>query len=149
VGSAITDADNSPTLHAYCHLRMAASMTWMKSSSCMDLLRAATLWRPLWGKTRHRGGRWKLPGASGEVELGWLAVVAAKAEEGMSQHDQSHMPVQPGPEPAFIIVQPQFSFGRPGRTSRLPTGCGPGPPGPGGSGSPIPKRFFCRQPAEG
>ena len=29
----------------------------------------------------------------------------------MSHHDQSHMPVQPGPEPALIVVQPQFSFG--------------------------------------
>ena len=27
-------------------VRMAASMTWMKNSSCMDLLRAAKLWRP-------------------------------------------------------------------------------------------------------
>ena len=30
-------------------VRMAASMTWMKNSSCMDLLKAAKLWRPLWG----------------------------------------------------------------------------------------------------
>ena len=38
-------------------------------------------------------------------------MVAANTEEGMSHHDQSHMPVQPGPEPALIVVQPQFSFG--------------------------------------
>ena len=86
-------------------------MTWMKNSSCMDLLRAAKLWRPLGGKTRHRGGRWKLPGAIGGVGLGRQAMVAANTEEGMSHHDQSHMPVQPGPEPALIVVQPQFSFG--------------------------------------
>ncbi len=92
-------------------VRMAASMTWRKNSSCMDLLRAAKLWRPLGGETRHRGGRWKLLEASGGVGVGRLAIVAAKAEEGMGQHHQSHMPVQPGPEPAFIVVQPQLSFG--------------------------------------
>jgi len=53
---------------------MAASMTWMNNSSCVDLLRAARLWRPLGGKTRQRGGRWKLPGASGEVGLGRRAI---------------------------------------------------------------------------
>ena len=63
-------------------VRMAASMTWMKNSSCMDLLRAAKLWRPLGGKTRHRGGRWKLPGAIGGVGLGRQAMVAANTEEG-------------------------------------------------------------------
>ena len=63
------------------------------------------------GKTSHRGGRWEVTGASGEVGLRRLAGVAAKAEERMGQHDQSDMPVQPGPEPAFIVVQPQFSFG--------------------------------------
>src|SRR5918995_3212441 len=92
-------------------IRMAASMTWMKNSSCMDLLMAARLWRPLGGKTYHWGGRWEVTRASGEVGLRRLAGVAAKAEERMGQHDQSDMSVQPGPEPAFIVVQPQFSFG--------------------------------------
>ena len=86
-------------------------MTWMKNSSWMDLLKAAKLRRPFGGETRHRGGRWKLPGAIGGVGLGRQAMVAANAEEGMGHHDQSHMPVQPSPEPALIIVQPQFSFG--------------------------------------
>ena len=43
--------------------------------------------------------------------LGRLAIVAAKAEEGMRHHDQSHMPVQSSPEAAFIVVQPQFPLG--------------------------------------
>src|ERR687891_107160 len=86
-------------------IRMAASMTWMKNSSCIDLLMAARLWRPLGGKTYHWGGRWEVTRASGEVGLRRLAGVAAKAEERMGQHDQSDMSVQPGPEPAFIVVQ--------------------------------------------
>ena len=89
--------------------------TWMNNCSRTPLLSAAKLCRCFGGKT-PRGCRWVVWSLSLSAtclrELSDPRTIGlTQGKIAVGQHDQGHVTVHPGPEPALVVVQPQFSLG--------------------------------------
>src|SRR5215210_3040453 len=89
--------------------RMRVSTTWRNSSSRTSRRSAARLRRP-------GGGESPPHGLCRRVLLdGWLddlrPVALSERQVAVGEHDERHVPGEPRPEPALVVVQAQLALG--------------------------------------